>query len=90
MKRYLVLWKGFNNKQFTLKEAIELFSQSKILDDNKIINLALSELRKAGWINIDFDSNDRRKRVYTLKVVDFNKEFSEFIENKLGGSFYAD
>lgn len=64
--RYNLFWENFGKKPFRLEDA------EKVLKDNKIeylegINALMSELKKAGWLNVELDPNDSRKRRYKLK-----------------------
>ena len=77
MERYIVLWRNFSDKPFTREDVARLLKNLKKPDDGSVINLLLSELRKAGWLKAEFDQSDARKRVYTLKIIDFNKSFKE-------------
>ena len=61
MYRYAKLWNSYNSKEFTFEQA------EKILKNNKGINVFLSDLRKAGWLNIGLNEMDTRKRIYRLK-----------------------
>lgn len=61
-KRYAVLWNKFNEKEFTYSEA-----EKALKDKKKGINVFLSDLRKAGWLEVALNSEDTRKRVYKLK-----------------------
>jgi DNA-binding MarR family transcriptional regulator len=65
MRRYALLYKAFYDKKFTLEEAT-----TKIKEDKKIMLVLVSRLRKAGWIDVEFDQEDARKRVYSLKPLD--------------------
>ena len=60
-KRYALLWNKFKDKEFTFEQA------EKVLKDNAGINVFLSDLRKAGWLEVNLNSDDTRKRVYKLK-----------------------
>lgn len=62
-QRYALLWKKFEDGEFTREQALEVLSSK----DRKIANLVLSELRKSGWLTAKFDEKDHRKRVYNLK-----------------------
>jgi DNA-binding MarR family transcriptional regulator len=65
MRRYALLYKKFDNKKFTLEEGREA-----IKEETKIMLVLMSRLRKAGWINVEFDTQDARKRFYTLRPLD--------------------
>jgi len=62
MQRYSLLWVKFKNKEFNHKQATQVLP-----DDERMVSVILSEMRKAGWIEVKLDSNDARKRVYKLK-----------------------
>lgn len=66
MRRYLVLWDNFKNKEFGFDEALVILANLPKPDDKKIAALFLSELRKAGWLDVKFDPNDARRRIYKL------------------------
>ena len=73
MKRYLKLRHEFNNKKFNFKEAHEALG-----DDSRIVNLCLSELRKAGWLESEKDQKDPRRKQYYLKNLEsVYKEITE-------------
>jgi len=62
MKRYAILWNRFKSKEFAHEQA------SKVLgDDKKLVSVFLSDLKKAGWLEVNLDSKDTRKRTYKLK-----------------------
>jgi type I restriction enzyme M protein len=65
-KRYKILWEGFHESSFRFEDAAKTLKE-KIRDDEEQINVFLSELRKKGWIGVEFDPDDARKRVYKLK-----------------------
>ena len=65
-RRYEALWKEFKDEPFKFEDAKEvLFIALK--DDEKQVNVILSELRKGGMLNVDFNPEDARKRIYILK-----------------------
>jgi len=61
MKRYSLLWKVFKEREFNYSEAIEA------LEGDKVVSIALSELRQFGWLEAKLDPKDARKRLYRLK-----------------------
>lgn len=61
MKRYAKLWSKFKNKEFTKSDA------EKIIRGDTSLSVFLSELRKAGWIEIKMSQEDARKTIYKLK-----------------------
>lgn len=62
MQRYAKLWSKFKEKPFSYEDIEELLKE-----DNRLISVFLSELRKAGWLEVELDPEDSRKRVYKLK-----------------------
>ncbi len=68
-KRHTILWDSFKSTPFRFEEATEILA-TKIHDDEKQINVILSELRKKGWLKVSFDPDDARKRIYQLKSTD--------------------
>ena len=60
MKAYSKLWTKFKNKEFNHEDA------SKTLNDDKIVSIILSDLKKAVWLEVRLDPSDLRKRLYKL------------------------
>ena len=75
MKRYLVLLDSFKSGDFRFGEAEKKLKQ--IGDDKRMVGLFLSDLRKAGWLEVEFDKTDARKRVYKLK--DYKVIFNNYV-----------
>jgi len=61
MKRYSKLWNKFKDKEFTKADA------EKILAGDTSLPVLLSELRKAGWLEMKMSEEDARKTIYKLK-----------------------
>ena len=62
MQRYSILWKKFGDKQFSHEQA------SRILKDNEqVVSVFLSDLKRAGWLEVTLNPKDSRKRMYKLK-----------------------
>lgn len=61
MINYSKLWDRFRNKEFNYE------SSSKVVNNRQMISIVLSKLRKAGWLEIQLDPEDSRKRIYRLK-----------------------
>ena len=61
MQRYSTLWNKFKDKEFNHEDAF------KTLNKDKMVSIALSELRQAGWLEMKLDPDDARKRIYKLK-----------------------
>jgi type I restriction enzyme M protein len=66
--RYKVLWENFERNPFRADEAFEVLARYKdTAGSAKQVNIALAELRKAGFLEVELDPKDARKRIYTLK-----------------------
>jgi type I restriction enzyme M protein len=63
--RYSVLWEHFRESPFRFEQASELLV-NKNKDDWAQIPVILSELKKSGWLNVESDPNDLRKKIYRL------------------------
>lgn len=70
MRRYLTLKNEFGSDKFTFKEA-----QEALGDDSRIVNLCLSELKKAGWLESQTNPKDTRRKLYQLE--DLTKAYQE-------------
>ena len=62
LQRYAVLFRKYRNKEFTFKEAMKVIKE----EDKVYASMVLSELRKAGWLEIKINPEDARKRIYNL------------------------
>ncbi|MEA3431911.1 MAG: class I SAM-dependent DNA methyltransferase [candidate division WOR-3 bacterium] len=65
-ERYKILWESFLGNSFGFDEAVQVL-RDKIHDPPEQVNVILSELRKAGLLNVQFHPKDARKRIYMLK-----------------------
>jgi type I restriction enzyme M protein len=65
-KRYKELWDSYHDSPFRFENAADVL-RKKMKDSEEQVNVILSELRKGGWLNVNFDPEDARKRIYTLK-----------------------
>lgn len=61
MKRYAKLWLKFKEKDFTKDDA------EKVLGSDSSLLVFLSDLRKAGWLEMRMNEFDARKTIYKLK-----------------------
>jgi len=61
MKRYAKLWSKFKENEFDKEKAM------KILPKDSSVAVLLSELRKAGWLEMKMSQEDARKTLYKLK-----------------------
>ncbi|MBU2640084.1 MAG: hypothetical protein KKG75_05280 [Nanoarchaeota archaeon] len=66
MKRYAKLWRSFSSNEFNFDKASGILKEK----DSRVIGIILSELKKAGWLNIKKDPDNGRKRLYQLKKPD--------------------
>ncbi|KKW19086.1 MAG: hypothetical protein UY63_C0022G0005 [Parcubacteria group bacterium GW2011_GWA2_51_10] len=62
LQRYAILFRKYKDKEFTFKEAMTAIKE----DDKVYASMVLSELRKAGWLEIKINPDDARRRIYTL------------------------
>lgn len=62
MEKYSLLFKEYKDKDFTFQEAGKTIKE----DDKVYISMALSELRKSGWLKVRINPEDSRKRIYNL------------------------
>lgn len=65
-KRYEVLWESFESSPFRVEDASRVLRE-RFDDSEDQINVILSELRKEGFLKVEFDPADARKRIYQLK-----------------------
>tara|TARA_Y100000310_G_scaffold316095_1_gene367446 strand:+ start:2305 stop:2556 length:252 start_codon:yes stop_codon:yes gene_type:complete len=63
MERYSILWNKFKDKEFSNEQARKVLKEK----DKQFINVLLSDLRKAEWLEVKFNKEDTRKRLYKLK-----------------------
>jgi type I restriction enzyme M protein len=64
-KRHEILWDAFNNSRFRFEDAAKIFKE-KLHDSESQINVFLSELRKRGWLEVEADKDDARKKIYKI------------------------
>ena len=65
VKRYMKLWNKFKDKTFSFDEA-----KKTLGEDNKFLSVVLSEMKKEGWLSLELDLKDARKRVYKLRSLE--------------------
>ncbi len=65
-RRYEKLWETYQKNSFRFDDAAKILIE-KMKDSEDQINVILSELRKRGRLEVDFDPDDARKRIYKLK-----------------------
>jgi type I restriction enzyme M protein len=83
MVRYLMLWKEFEDRKFDSADAWEVLRKLPKPDNRKTVALFLSELRKAGWLQVEFDPDDTRRRIYKLRP--YENMFDIVINEKMRG-----
>ena len=62
MQRYSLLWVKFKDREFNHERATKTLP-----DDERMVSVILSEMRKAGWLEMRLDPEDARRRLYKLK-----------------------
>lgn len=62
-RRYAQLWKKLKDKKFHYKDAKEVLREK----DDKTLSAVLSEIKRDGWLEVEINPEDTRKRVYRLK-----------------------
>jgi type I restriction enzyme M protein len=65
VKRYMKLWDKFKDKTFSFEEA-----KNALKEDNKFLSVVLSEMKKEGWLSLELNPEDARKRLYKLKSLE--------------------
>ena len=65
-KRYRTLWETFRESPFRFEDASKILKE-KMQGGEEQVNVILSGLRKKGWLEVEFDPEDARKRIYKLK-----------------------
>jgi len=62
-KRYAALWNDLKEKKFYFTDA-----KQKLKEPNdKQLSVILSDFKKHGWLEVELDPENSRKRVYKLK-----------------------
>ncbi|MBP7794787.1 MAG: type I restriction-modification system subunit M [Candidatus Saccharicenans sp.] len=64
-KRHKFLWDAFHDSPFHFEDAAKILKE-KMQDSENQINVFLSELRKRGWLEVEPDKDDARKKIYKL------------------------
>lgn len=65
-ERHSKLWEKFGDSGFKIEDAVEFLGKDSGVEKEEI-TVVLSELRKAGWLRVELDPEDARKRIYQLK-----------------------
>ncbi len=71
-RRYLLMAKNFKTEFFSFADA-EKFIKKNFGDSSQMVSLILSEFKKAGWLKVEIDPQDSRKRKYSLIMI-YNKD----------------
>ena len=61
VKRYMKLWDKFKDKDFSFEDA-----KKTLKEDNNFLSVVLSEMKREGWLTLELDPEDARKRLYKL------------------------
>jgi type I restriction enzyme M protein len=64
-KRHEYLWEAVHGSPFRFEDAAKILKE-KMHDSESQINVFLSELRKRGWLGVEIDKEDARKKIYKL------------------------
>ena len=65
-KRHEFLWEAFQGTPFRFEEAARVLKE-KNMDSEDQVNVFLAELRKKGWLLVESDPKDARRKIYKLK-----------------------
>lgn len=63
MKRYASLWKSFEQEEFTNEEALNALKEK----DSHILSVLFYDLKRMGWIEVNRDPSDQRRKIYKVK-----------------------
>ena len=63
MKRYAQLWKKLKDGKFHFENAKGVLQEK----DDKTLSAVLSGMKKGGWLEVELDPRNARKRIYKLK-----------------------
>lgn len=77
IRRYKLLWQEFGTDKFSFDDAKKVLKE-----DSKFVSVFLSELKKTGWVTVELDPTDSRKRVYQLKPM--NDVIRSFVTSTFG------
>jgi len=73
-RRYAVLYQEYHQDTFTFEDAKETID---VKSGSNVLSVFLCDLFRYGWLEIELDKRDRRKRVYQLKSP--NQAFEEIL-----------
>jgi type I restriction enzyme M protein len=63
MQCYSLLWVKFKDKEFNYEQATQTLPNNE-----RMISVILSEMRKTGWLEVRLNPEDARRRLYKLKA----------------------
>jgi hypothetical protein len=67
MQRYSALYRDFKCKEsFTRQQAGKIFEKYGLKNDEKLTNTFFSELAERGWVRVERDKEDKRKKIFKL------------------------
>ncbi len=64
--RYETLWEAFGSKKFRPEDALKVIREKDLDISEEGLIVVLSELRKRGWVKVEPDPQDARKKYYIL------------------------
>ena len=62
-KRYAILWSKQKDGKFDFEKAKKILNES----NDKRLSVILSGFRKNGWLEVELDPENARKRIYKLR-----------------------
>ena len=65
--RYETLWEAFGNRRFRPEEALRVVREKDLDISEEGIIVLLAELRKRGWVKVEADQQDARRKYYILE-----------------------
>ena len=66
-RRYAMLWQRFKDgKKITFEKISKELKKDKRIKDDRMVSVILSDLRKAGWLKVELNPENTRKRFYQL------------------------
>lgn len=63
MQKYARLWKTFGKKEFTNSQALRILREK----DPHLLSVLFYDLKNTGWLIIERNKKDRRKKIYKMK-----------------------
>ncbi|MGQ9691812.1 MAG: class I SAM-dependent DNA methyltransferase, partial [Thermoproteota archaeon] len=78
--RYERLWSIFGERKFTYDEALQALEDTPERISKEALNLLLSNLRRNGFLMVEADLFDSRRKIYTLKSP--SSRLNEFLKGE--------